>query len=185
MALVLGTTSICMAEDSPTTRAPKEQQPLVLAIFISGYDYNIQFKSTQAHSNADALSRLPLPVQDSYETADINAIRAFNVAQIEALPVRSQQVQTATRRDPTLSKVMNNVKSGWPQKDLQPYFNRCLEIGIENGWEFAQSFHRTCVLRALHENHPGMSRMKAIARGLDPDIENQTKACFIVPGTSL
>ncbi len=66
------------------------------AIFLSGYDYNIQFKPTQAHSNADALSRLPLPVQDSYETADINAIHAFNVAQIEALPVTSQQVQTAT-----------------------------------------------------------------------------------------
>ncbi len=163
------------------------------AIFLSGYDYNIQFKPTQAHSNADALSRLPLPVQDSYETADINAIHAFNVAQIEALPVTSQQVQMATRRDPTLSKVMDYVKSGWPQKvtpDLQPYFNRRLEIGIENGclmWGIRTIIPqnlRAKTLRALHENHPGMSRMKARARsymwwsGLDPDIENQAKACL-------
>ena len=163
------------------------------AIFLSGYDYNIQFKPTQAHSNADALSRLPLPVQDSYETADINAIHTFNVAQIEALPVTSQQVQTATRRDPTLSKVLKYVKSGWPQKvtpDLQPYFNRRLEIGIESGclmWGIRtiipQNLHAK-TLRALHENHPGMSRMKAIARsyvwwsGLDKDIENQAKACL-------
>ena len=134
-----------------------------------------------------------MPVQDSYETADINAIHAFNVAQIEALPVTSQQVQTATRRDPTLSKVMNYVKSGWPQKvtpDLQPYFNRRLEIGIENGclmWGIRTIIPqnlRAKTLRALHENHPGMSRMKAIARsyvwwsGFDPDIENQAKPCL-------
>ncbi len=134
-----------------------------------------------------------MPVQDSYEMADINAIHTFNVAQIEALPITSQQVQTATRRDLTLNKVMNYAKSGWPQKvtpDLQPYFNRRFEIGIKSSCLLSgiriiipQNPH-AIILRALHENHPEMSRMKAIARsyvwwsGLDKDIENQAKACL-------
>ena len=39
------------------------------------------------------------------------------------------------------------------------------------------------VLKSLHESHPGISRMKAIARsyfwwnGLDKDIENLGKSC--------
>lgn len=32
------------------------------AILLSAYEYEIKYKSTHAHSNADGLSRLPLPI---------------------------------------------------------------------------------------------------------------------------
>ena len=35
------------------------------ALLLSAYDYEIQFKPTKSHSNADGLSRLPLPIPDS------------------------------------------------------------------------------------------------------------------------
>ena len=38
------------------------------AIILSAYQYDIEFKCTQQHGNADALSRLPLPVDVTSET---------------------------------------------------------------------------------------------------------------------
>ena len=105
------------------------------ALLLSTYDYNIHFKPTQEHGNADALSRLPLPVQDFPQAAEIEAVSVFNIAQIQALPVTFQQVQLATRRDPTLSKVMTYVQSGWPNQvteELKSYHNSRQEIGIQN-----------------------------------------------------
>ena len=35
------------------------------ALFMSSYEYQIKFRKTEQHGNADALSRLPLPMQPS------------------------------------------------------------------------------------------------------------------------
>ena len=32
------------------------------SLFLSSYEYSLSFRDTQSHSNADALSRLPLPI---------------------------------------------------------------------------------------------------------------------------
>ena len=79
------------------------------AILLSAYDYKIVFKPTQAHSNADGLSRLPLPVKEP-TSSEPEEVSVFNVAQIQALPVIFQQIQTATRRDPLLRKVAIYVR---------------------------------------------------------------------------
>ena len=104
------------------------------ALLLSAYNYEIQFKPTQSHCNADGLSRLPLPVQDHDTKA--GAVSIFNVAQIKFLPVTFQQVQTATRRDPILTKITTYVNSGWPTKvpdELKPYQLRQQEIGVQSG----------------------------------------------------
>ena len=62
------------------------------AITLSAYSYEIEYKPTKLHANADSLSRLPLP---STETSE-DLVNVFNVAQVEALPVTSLQVAAAT-----------------------------------------------------------------------------------------
>ena len=100
------------------------------ALLLSAYNYEIHFKPTQSHCNANGLSRLPLPVQD--HDAKAGTVSIFNVAQIQFLQVTFQQVQTATRRDPLLTKIATYVNSGWPTKvpdELKPYQLRQQEIG--------------------------------------------------------
>ena len=152
----------------------------------------MKFNSNQqSHCNADGLSRLPLPVQD--HEANAGAVSIFNVAQIQFLPVTFQQVQTATRHDPILMKVTTYVNSGWPTKvpdELKPYQSRQQEIGVQSGclmWGIRVIVPKSLqqrLLESLHENHPGITRMKAIARSyvwwnrIDKDIESQAKACL-------
>ena len=162
------------------------------AILLSAYDYEIVFKPTLTHSNADGLSRLPLPMTEATKEAP-EEVSVFNVSQVHALPVTFQQVQTATRRDPLLSKVSHYVKNGWPDQisdELKPYKNREQEIGIESGclmWGIRVIVPKSLqekVLESLHENHPGITRMKAVARsylwwsGLDAEIEEKAKSCL-------
>ena len=113
----------------------------------------------------------------------------FNVAQIHALPITFQAIKTATSRDLVLTYVQN----GWPAtvpEQLKPYKVRENEIGIESGclmWGIRVIIPESLqskILETLHENHPGMTRMKAIARsyvwwsGLDKDIEAKAKSCL-------
>ncbi len=133
--------------------------------------WEIQFKPTESHSNADGLSRLPLPVLDSDNGAE--AVSLFNVSQVQSLPVTFQQVQQATKRDPVLSKLLRYVRQGWPTQipdELKAYHNRQHEITIEHDcllWGIRviiPTSLRQKLLEALHEGHPGVVRMKAIAR---------------------
>ena len=66
------------------------------AIILAAYSYEIEYKPTQQHANADGLSRLPLEVTDN----PMDEVNVFNIAQVEALPITAEQVATATKRDP-------------------------------------------------------------------------------------
>ena len=95
------------------------------ALTLAMYEYTLVFKTTDQHSNADALSRLPLQ-----ETTKV-PLPPETVLLLEFLdkaPVSATQVRNWTRRDPILSQVMDYVQSGWPNKksnkELQPYFSR-------------------------------------------------------------
>ena len=57
------------------------------ALKLSAYTYEIQFRRTQDHSNADCLSRLPVNCGDSSGLASESTI--FNIHQIESLPITS------------------------------------------------------------------------------------------------
>ena len=119
---------------------PKKGVPAVAAarlqrwaILLSAYKYQIEFRSTTAHGNADALSRLPLPLQSSARPSETSL---YHIQQIERLPVTSQAVRTATQRDVILSKVKTYTQKGWPDhipKELKTYHSKMAELTVEEG----------------------------------------------------
>ena len=160
------------------------------AILLSAYNYDIRYKCTTDHANADGLSRLPLPCTQPSD--DTQGPDTFIIGQVQALPVTSRDIEKATRRDPTLSQVYRFVQSGWPTQvstDLQSFRDRQTELTTQSGcllWGarvVIPNSLQDSVLKSLHRNHPGITRMKALARshfwwkGLDQDIEKLGKSC--------
>ena len=160
------------------------------AWILSAYKYEIEFRLTGDHGNADGLSRLPISgVKPLDKSSDP---KVFNIAQMEALPVNVRQLRAATGSDPILSKVLRYTKGNWPKqipRCLQPFFDRRFELTVEEGcllWGYrviVPKCLREKLLQELHKDHPGVIRMKSVAQsfiwwpGLDKEIEHLAKAC--------
>ena len=78
------------------------------SLLLSAYEYSITFENTKAHSNADALSRLPLPLPQLESKTPPELV--LSMKHLEELLVAAQHIQTWTRRDPVWSKILQFVK---------------------------------------------------------------------------
>ncbi len=160
------------------------------ALLLSAYCYEIEFKPTGKHGNADGLSRLPVDAER--EDEELTDVQMFNIAQVDALPVTAQQLGQATRSDPILSKVWHYTRTRWPenvQDCLKPYWNRRHELTIEGAcvlWGIRVIIPKKLqnqVLEEVHREHSGIVRMKSIARsymwwpGVDKQLELAAKSC--------
>ena len=81
-------------------------------VFLSGYQYYIEFRGTKAHGNADAFSRAPLPSVHQPQDDD-DPIDLFYSAQFDDLPVTCEQIRRETQRDPVLSYILDYVTRGF------------------------------------------------------------------------
>ena len=161
------------------------------ALVLAAYEYTISFRPTESHSNADALSRLPLQTADE-GVPDVPET-VLLLEQLDDGPFTAQQVKYFTARDPCLSQVLTFVRRGWPnhvsKDELKPYWRRRTELSVQSGcllWGYrviVPPQGRTTVLQELHGGHPDMTRMKSLARGilwgpkLDEEIETMVRSC--------
>ena len=197
-AYIFGRKFTLVTDHQPLTTilGPKKGIPSVAAarlqrwaIRLSAYTYDIEFRSTAAHGNADALSRLPLPMKGPEYPSEVHLC---NVKQIESLPVTSHRIRQCTRQDTVLSKVLDYTLKGWPSqvpKELQLYRTKLAELSVEEGcllWGrrvvIPQKLQKI-ILQELHSEHMGIAKMKALARshvwwtGMDKDLESLAKSC--------
>lgn len=141
---------------------------------LSAYQYDIKYHKSKQNANADALSRLSckgtnVGLHLDKEFEDVNRI------QVARVPISAEQLWKDTARDPVLSRVIHFTLCGWPDKSevpdaLKSYFAKRNEFTVEDGCFLRgtrvviPAKHKEYVLAALHLNHPGIARMKALAR---------------------
>ena len=166
------------------------------ALLLSAYTYDISYRSTKSHANADVLSRLPLEDSQTNDSCGVHFDSLFNFGQLEALPVTTKSITAATRTDPLLAKVMTYVNSVWPNHiapELKPYCQRKHEITIKGNcllWGIRvlipKKLHQK-ILQELHLDHPGKSLARSYVwwPNLDADIEVMVKSCLPVSLSNL
>lgn len=165
------------------------------ALFLSAYDYSISYRPGKELSNADSLSRLPLPcssVEAEREAASMPGELVLLLERLQNSPVKAADIKTWTNRDPILARVRTMVQRGWletTEEALRPYKARQNELSVLDGcllWGsrvVVPKMGRDRVLEELHDGHPGMQQMKRRARGvlwwpgLDHDIEQTVRNC--------
>ena len=89
----------------PTLAAARMQR---WAVILQAYNYQMEYRSSAEHANADALSRLP---------CDLSPMTFFSG--LDELPVDSKDISRDTRRDPVLARVLEYTLAGWPNHVIE------------------------------------------------------------------
>ena len=161
------------------------------ALTMSGYNYELLYRSGAQNGNADGMSRLPLSDNPEEESQLQNFVHMVDLVHA---PVKAEEVRRETERDATLVRVKEFILEGWPDEltadeAFQPYKKRSDELTIEEGvilWGgrvVVPPKLRSQVLKELHMGHVGMRRMKMLARSycwwpsMDEQIENEVATC--------
>jgi len=164
------------------------------AVELANFTFEVKHRPASKNMCADGLSRLPLPCtgMDSETVHWTNEATEVNIKAISALPVSALQIANGTRKDPVLSRVLGYVRTGWPVEttpDLQAFYQKRMELSTEQDcllWGtrvVVPPKYQDQLLEQLHRSHPGIVRMKALARlhvwwpNIDQAIESQVREC--------
>lgn len=171
------------------------------ALLLSGFNYKIKhIKGSLNH--ADALSRIPQAQVDNNNNAEflhdqfIEDSHAHYINFIEdnnELQLSFKNIQKETRRDKTLSKLIEAVQNGTVSDlkgdEFTPYKAKREELSVESGcllWGYRSIIPiklRRQILLDLHKSHLGIVKTKSLARSyiwwpkIDKDIEDLVKSC--------
>ncbi|PIC43510.1 hypothetical protein B9Z55_004221 [Caenorhabditis nigoni] len=171
------------------------------AIILLNYDFSIEYVNTHDFGQADALSRLISEQIQQKECEDRviaqveSEVLTNLVTTCDQLPVTAKMIRASSKKDPLLNQVYQYTISGsWPKisdktSQLSLFHNRRDQLSIVsdclmfNGRIVIPHALRSRVLKMLHRAHPGIVRMKQLARSLvywpaiDKDIEKVVRSC--------
>lgn len=171
------------------------------AIFLSAYNYVIQYISGNENLVADYFSRACPMMPVGNITATSSAAKQCNLLTVNALqlsnlsPLTYRDIQTATATDKTLATVSKYIQLRWPRRvrctNIGPYFRCRNDLEMEKGClmrghrVIIPKLLRSRLLQELHKSHLGIVKTKSNARarmwwpGIDRDIEQLIGACTV------
>ena len=171
------------------------------ALILIMYDFDIKYTSTSEFGHADILSRLIKQVEpdQEYIVASIRFEQGINrmaEQSTASLPVSFEMITQETQKCPILKQIMQFVSTNWPEKKnivldskISEFYSRKEALSIVSESLFfldrivVPEKYQKLILKQMHKGHPGMERMKSIARSyvywpkIDKHIENFVKDC--------
>ena len=170
-------------------------------LFIANYFYGVEYRASRQMGAADALSRCPLPTTLATDIENDADVAKLVESQVAVFPAGGAQLRRLTERDPTLSRVLVYVRTGWPPQvdrtsPIYSLWQKRDELSAADGvllWGLRiviPQKARLAILQELHQGHQGANRMKGLARGyvwwpnIDTDIEEFGKACDVCARTA-
>ncbi|XP_049796400.1 uncharacterized protein K02A2.6-like [Schistocerca nitens] len=174
------------------------------SIFLSQYRYDILYRSTAKHGNADALSRLPVAEDRGFDSSELACMFIYSETDdvVESFPIDFRRVAAAAAADPVLATVSRFVATQWPLSKLRiedplvcRFFAHKERLFVRRGVLLLHSDNdqsrvvvprslQSSVLRLLHQGHWGIVRTKQLARqhctwfGTDAAITNICSSCM-------
>ncbi len=153
----------------PQMASPRIQR---WAVTLGAYEYTIVYRAGREHQNADGLSRLPLSEKGMETPAEEERVLLLDENDVSL--IKAEQVKKWTDTDPVLARVREYVLRGWPKSLEDPVFGAYLkkqdELSVQGGcvlWGARVVIPpqgRAAILSQLHSGHPGITRMKGLAR---------------------
>ena len=88
------------------------------ALLLSQFEYDIEYRKTKDHVNADALSQLPsggdVKFDKEESEQDVDIVCTIKLLSRQVTASDSQTLRKETAKDPVLSQVVRFVREGWP-----------------------------------------------------------------------
>ncbi|KAL1447951.1 hypothetical protein WDU94_000597 [Cyamophila willieti] len=151
------------------------------ASYLSSFNYEVKLRKSEENSNADYLSRQPLKNSNyqsliDQEVSDCNEI---TLNYISTSGITWSEIAEHTAKDPDLMELLHDLKTN----DNNTEYSLDRDIVFRGSCVFIPKSLQPKILQELHLTHPGIVKMKQIARnycywpGLDKDIEHLVRSC--------
>ncbi|XP_062713844.1 uncharacterized protein K02A2.6-like [Aedes albopictus] len=169
------------------------------ALTMLCYDFKIEYVSTTKFGYADVLSRLissAAKPEEDYIIASVKLeedLLAVLEQSVNNTPVTARMIATGTKQNRVLNQVLQNIECGWPSEvndpEIKAFYNRKESLTVVQGCILfgdrvvVPQLYQNRILQRLHHGHPGIVRMKSLARsfvfwpGIDGQIEAFVKQC--------